>query len=212
MPTSGALDRVAEKLKLPFYETPTGWKFFGNLMDAGKCSICGEESFGTGETSWPRPLRILLGPGCCGNASGGGGHGDVQLWDLSAAVGLLIWLARRGNPAAPQPPHATRLPLALQPPGADHVREKDGLWAVLAWLAILADKNKDVPEGGKLVSVKDIVHEHWKEVRGWVGGACIGVCAALTRQAETPSFPPCPPRVCACGRGTRQRTSTGAVF
>ena len=49
MPTSGALDRVAELLKLPFFETPTGWKFFGNLMDAGQCSICGEESFGTGE-------------------------------------------------------------------------------------------------------------------------------------------------------------------
>jgi phosphoglucomutase len=49
MPTSGALDRVAAKLGLPFFETPTGWKFFGNLMDAGKCSICGEESFGTGE-------------------------------------------------------------------------------------------------------------------------------------------------------------------
>lgn len=48
MPTSGALDRVAAKLGLPFYETPTGWKFFGNLMDAGQCSICGEESFGTG--------------------------------------------------------------------------------------------------------------------------------------------------------------------
>ncbi|KAG6425696.1 hypothetical protein SASPL_116142 [Salvia splendens] len=48
MPTSGALDRVAEKLNLPFYEVPTGWKFFGNLMDAGKLSICGEESFGTG--------------------------------------------------------------------------------------------------------------------------------------------------------------------
>jgi phosphoglucomutase len=95
MPTSGALDRVAEKLGLQFFETPTGWKFFGNLMDADKCSICGEESFGT---------------------------------------------------------------------GADHVREKDGLWAVLAWLAILAHKNKDVPEGGQLVSVKDIVMEHWKQV------------------------------------------------
>ena len=47
------------------------------------------------------------------------------------------------------------------------MREKDGLWAVLAWLAILAHKNKDVPEGGKLVSVQDIVHEHWKEVCGW---------------------------------------------
>jgi phosphoglucomutase len=95
MPTSGALDRVAQKLGLQFFETPTGWKFFGNLMDADKCSICGEESFGT---------------------------------------------------------------------GADHVREKDGMWAVLAWLSILAHKNKDVPEGGKLVSVKDIVMDHWKQV------------------------------------------------
>ena len=92
MPTSGALDRVAAALNLPFYETPTGWKFFGNLMDADKCSICGEESFGT---------------------------------------------------------------------GADHVREKDGLWAVLAWLSILAYKNASVPEGGALVSVKDVVMDHW---------------------------------------------------
>jgi phosphoglucomutase len=94
MPTSGALDRVAQKLGLKFYETPTGWKYFGNLMDAEQCSICGEESFGT---------------------------------------------------------------------GADHVREKDGMWAVLSWLSILAYKNKDVPEGGKLVSVKDIVMDHWKQ-------------------------------------------------
>jgi phosphoglucomutase len=48
MPTSGALDRVAQKLNLPFFEVPTGWKFFGNLMDSGKLSVCGEESFGTG--------------------------------------------------------------------------------------------------------------------------------------------------------------------
>ena len=48
MPTGQALDRVAEAMKLEFYETPTGWKYFGNLMDAEKCSICGEESFGTG--------------------------------------------------------------------------------------------------------------------------------------------------------------------
>jgi phosphoglucomutase len=48
MPTGAALDRVAKALDLPFFETPTGWKFFGNLMDAGKCSVCGEESFGTG--------------------------------------------------------------------------------------------------------------------------------------------------------------------
>ena len=47
MPTSGAADRVAAKLNIPSYETPTGWKFFGNLMDAGKVTLCGEESFGT---------------------------------------------------------------------------------------------------------------------------------------------------------------------
>eukprot|EP00798_Chlamydomonas_sp_ICE-L_P004420 gene4420-14551_t len=94
MPTSGALDRVAKELNLPFFETPTGWKFFGNLMDAGKCSICGEESFGT---------------------------------------------------------------------GGDHIREKDGPFAVLAWLSILAFKNKDVPDGGKFVSVKDVAMEHWSK-------------------------------------------------
>lgn len=92
MPTSGALDRVAEGLGIKFFETPTGWKFFGNLMDAGLCSICGEESFGT---------------------------------------------------------------------GADHVREKDGLWAVLAWLSVLATRNEGVAVGQPLVSVRDIVQEHW---------------------------------------------------
>ncbi|XP_024519277.1 phosphoglucomutase, cytoplasmic 2 isoform X1 [Selaginella moellendorffii] len=111
MPTSAALDVVANNLKLRFFEViglllfllsytrvhvalqvPTGWKFFGNLMDAGMCSICGEESFGT---------------------------------------------------------------------GSDHIREKDGLWAVLAWLSILAYKNKDVPAGGKLVTVEDIVRQYW---------------------------------------------------
>lgn len=94
MPTAAALDRVAAKLKVPFFETPTGWKFFGNLMDAGQCSVCGEESFGT---------------------------------------------------------------------GSDHVREKDGLWAVLAWLSILAFRNRDVPVGEPLVSVQKIVEEHWAE-------------------------------------------------
>lgn len=74
------------------WQVPTGWKFFGNLMDAGQLSICGEESFGT---------------------------------------------------------------------GSDHIREKDGIWAVLAWLSILAHRNKDVPAGGKLVSVADIAYEHW---------------------------------------------------
>jgi phosphoglucomutase len=91
MPTSMALDRVAEKLGLSCFEVPTGWKFFGNLMDAGKLSICGEESFGT---------------------------------------------------------------------GSDHIREKDGVWAVLAWLSILEHKNRD--SGDKLVSVEDIVMDHWK--------------------------------------------------
>uniref|UniRef100_A0A0D6QXZ6 Alpha-D-phosphohexomutase alpha/beta/alpha domain-containing protein n=1 Tax=Araucaria cunninghamii TaxID=56994 RepID=A0A0D6QXZ6_ARACU len=92
MPTSGALDLVAKKLNLPFFEVPTGWKFFGNLMDAGKLSICGEESFGT---------------------------------------------------------------------GSDHVREKDGIWAVLAWLSIIAHRNKDKEVGEKLVSVANVAKEHW---------------------------------------------------
>ncbi|KAG8382729.1 hypothetical protein BUALT_Bualt05G0107600 [Buddleja alternifolia] len=92
MPTSAALDVVAKNLNLKFFEVPTGWKFFGNLMDAGMCSVCGEESFGT---------------------------------------------------------------------GSDHIREKDGIWAVLAWLSILAYKNKDNLGGKKLVSVEDIVRQHW---------------------------------------------------
>ena len=85
MPTSAAADRVADKLGVPCYETPTGWKFFGNLMDAGKVTLCGEESFGT---------------------------------------------------------------------GSSHVREKDGLWAVLFWLDILAVRR---------LSVEEIVHRHWAE-------------------------------------------------
>ncbi|KAL8227607.1 hypothetical protein R6Q57_015191 [Mikania cordata] len=92
MPTSAALDVVAKSLNLKFFEVPTGWKFFGNLMDAGLCSVCGEESFGT---------------------------------------------------------------------GSDHIREKDGIWAVLAWLSILAHKNKDNLNGGNLVTVEDIVKQHW---------------------------------------------------
>jgi phosphoglucomutase len=83
MPTSAAADRVAQSLGIPCYETPTGWKFFGNLMDAGRVTLCGEESFGT---------------------------------------------------------------------GSDHVREKDGLWAVLCWLNILAARR---------TSVAEIVREHW---------------------------------------------------
>ena len=84
MPTSTAVDRVAAALGVPLYETPTGWKFFGNLMDAGKCTICGEESFGT---------------------------------------------------------------------GSSHIREKDGVWAVLCWLAIIAKTGKPVTE---------IVADHWR--------------------------------------------------
>ncbi|BCK87342.1 phosphoglucomutase [Sideroxyarcus emersonii] len=83
MPTSAAVDRVAQALDIPCFETPTGWKFFGNLMDAGKVTLCGEESFGT---------------------------------------------------------------------GSSHVREKDGLWAVLFWLNILAVRKQ---------SVETITREHW---------------------------------------------------
>ncbi len=83
MPTSAAADRVADALGIGKYETPTGWKFFGNLLDAGRATICGEESFGT---------------------------------------------------------------------GSDHVREKDGLWAILLWLNILAVRKQ---------SVAAILAEHW---------------------------------------------------
>lgn len=98
MPTSGAVDLVAKDLNFDLFETPTGWKYFGNLMDskdlyAGKDYtpfICGEESFGT---------------------------------------------------------------------GSNHVREKDGIWAVLAWLSILASENTDASK--PLVTVEDIVTQHW---------------------------------------------------
>ena len=83
MPTSAAADVVAQQLGIPCFETPTGWKFFGNLLDAGQITLCGEESFGT---------------------------------------------------------------------GSDHIREKDGLWAVLFWLQILARR------GG---SVADVMADHW---------------------------------------------------
>ncbi|MEO1110690.1 MAG: alpha-D-glucose phosphate-specific phosphoglucomutase [Pseudomonadota bacterium] len=85
MPTSAAADRVAEDLGIECFETPTGWKFFGNLLDAGRATICGEESFGT---------------------------------------------------------------------GSNHVREKDGLWAVLLWLNILASRK---------CSVAELVEDHWKK-------------------------------------------------
>ena len=85
MPTSMAVDCVAEELNIPCFETPTGWKFFGNLLDSNKITICGEESFGT---------------------------------------------------------------------GSNHVREKDGLWAVLFWLQILAAKK---------CSVRDVINQHWSK-------------------------------------------------
>jgi phosphoglucomutase len=84
MPTSAAVDRVAAQLGIDCYETPTGWKFFGNLLDADKITLCGEESFGT---------------------------------------------------------------------GSNHIREKDGLWAILFWLNILAVRQQ---------SVAQIVQEHWR--------------------------------------------------
>ncbi len=84
MPTSGAVDRVAGALNIACYETPTGWKYFGSLLDAGKATLCGEESAGT---------------------------------------------------------------------GSNHVREKDGLWAVLYWLNILAKRD---------LSVSEIVRDHWR--------------------------------------------------
>ena len=85
MPTSQAADRVAKALNIPLHETPTGWKFFGNLLDADMATLCGEESFGT---------------------------------------------------------------------GSNHIREKDGLWAVLFWLNILAVRQQ---------SVSDIVRQHWQK-------------------------------------------------
>ncbi len=85
LPTSRAADRVASKLGISAYETPTGWKFFGNLLDAGRITLCGEESFGT---------------------------------------------------------------------GSDHIREKDGVWAVLFWLNVVAARGE---------SVETIVRGHWRE-------------------------------------------------
>ncbi|MGV3742015.1 MAG: alpha-D-glucose phosphate-specific phosphoglucomutase [Burkholderiaceae bacterium] len=85
MPTSTAADRVAKALGIPCYETPTGWKFFGNLLDAGKVTLCGEESYGT---------------------------------------------------------------------GSDHVREKDGVWAILFWLNLLAATGK---------TVEELVRENWMQ-------------------------------------------------
>ena len=117
MPTSAAVDVVAESLGIPCFETPTGWKFFGNLLDAGRITLCGEESFGT---------------------------------------------------------------------GSDHVREKDGLWAVLFWLNILAVRQQ---------SVETIVREHWArygrnyytryDYEGVASDAANGVMTHLRAQLAT---------------------------
>ena len=102
MPSSAALDVVAKARNIPYFVTPTGWKFFGNLMSSKELFdkhdytpfLCGEESFGT---------------------------------------------------------------------GSDHIREKDGLWAVLAWMSILMKANEGIQEGEPLVEVKDIVQSHWEK-------------------------------------------------
>jgi phosphoglucomutase len=115
MPTSMAADRVAESLGIPCYETPTGWKFFGNLLDAGMATLCGEESAGT---------------------------------------------------------------------GSDHVREKDGLWAVLLWLDILSKRK---------IGVAQVMGDHWRRFgRNWYSrhdfeevdaGAANGLIADLRARA-----------------------------
>lgn len=92
MPTSEAIDLVARAKKLEAFEVPTGWKFFGNLMDAGRLSICGEESFGT---------------------------------------------------------------------GSDHIREKDGLWAIVAWLSVLACAAKELDN--PKVTIRDVQMAHWQK-------------------------------------------------
>jgi phosphoglucomutase len=117
MPTSAAADRVAAKLGVRSYETPTGWKYFGNLLDAGLATLCGEESFGT---------------------------------------------------------------------GSNHIREKDGVWAVLFWLNILAKRK---------IAVIDLVREHWRTYgRNYYTrhdydevdlGAAQGLMAALREATKT---------------------------
>lgn len=111
----------------PAPQTPTGWKFFGNLMDADRCSICGEESFGTGEAKWQKEMVVAR----TGNGGEDAGGHQFCTTPLVRAVPYQCGCS------------------CSHTAGADHVREKDGLWAVLAWLAILAHKNKDVPEGGR---------------------------------------------------------------
>jgi phosphoglucomutase len=119
MPTSAAVDRVAKALGLPCFETPTGWKFFGNLLDAGRVSLCGEESYGT---------------------------------------------------------------------GSNHIREKDGLWAILFWLSL---------QGATGESVQDLVESHWRVygrnyyTRHDYEGIAVDVANALMAdlRAALPSLP-----------------------
>lgn len=119
MPTSAAVDRVAKAMGLPCFETPTGWKFFGNLLDAGRVSLCGEESYGT---------------------------------------------------------------------GSSHVREKDGLWAILFWLSL---------QGATGRSVESLVREHWRVygrnyyTRHDYEGIAVDVANALVRdlRAALPALP-----------------------
>jgi phosphoglucomutase len=119
MPTSAAVDRVAKALGLPCFETPTGWKFFGNLLDAGRVSLCGEESYGT---------------------------------------------------------------------GSSHIREKDGLWAILFWLSL---------QGATGESVQDLVESHWRiygrnyYTRHDYEGIAVDVANALMTdlRAALPSLP-----------------------
>jgi phosphoglucomutase len=119
MPTSAAADRVAERLGIPCFETPTGWKFFGNLLDAGRVTLCGEESFGT---------------------------------------------------------------------GSDHVREKDGVWAVLFWLNILAARRQPVA---------GLLGDHWTQYgrnyysrHDYEGVDTITASRLMTRlKGELPSLP-----------------------
>ena len=114
-----------------------GWKFFGNLMDADKCSVCGEESFGTGSDHIRSGIRD----------------------NLNILVLRVVRYIDSGGTLF----HWTTLLYHVVYNVDARRREKDGIWAVLAWLSILAAKNKDVPDGGKLVTVKDVAMEHWKK-------------------------------------------------
>ena len=159
MPTSGAADAVAQALGIPCYETPTGWKYFGNLLDAGRITLCGEESAGT---------------------------------------------------------------------GSDHVREKDGVWAVLLWLSILAARGQ---------SVRQIAEQHWAtygrhyytrhdyeeidshaaaalmqalgaKLPGLVGAQLGGwTVASADDFSYTPQLPPCRMAVSRCPHRRRRRGS-----